>query len=82
MSSEQSDELRGGRRRDCSLTHFPPFFHPLLSSLFLEVASVLVRRWEGRIGGLAGRILEVGHRSPLLRAGMGGWPCGRDGLRG
>nr|ACN28862.1 unknown [Zea mays] len=50
------NEQRGGQRRDCSLTHFPPFFHPLHSSLFLEVVGDLIRPWEGRIGGLTGRI--------------------------
>ena len=67
----KSGEQRGGRRRDCSLTHFPPFFHPL-HSLFLEVVGDLVRHWEGRIW-------EAGRRLPLLPASMGGW---RDGSRG
>jgi hypothetical protein len=69
----KSGEQRGGRRRDCSLTHFPPFFHPLHSSLFLEVAGDLIHAGKaGSAGWLArsGRLVAV-RRSSLL-AWMGG----------
>jgi hypothetical protein len=33
--------------------------------------------WEGRIGGMSGRIWDARRRPPLLpTTGMGGWPCG------
>jgi hypothetical protein len=65
----KSGEQRGGRRQDCSFTHFPLFFHPLHSSLFLEVVSDLIRVGKaGSVGWLAGsgRLVTIRCSSLLL----------------